>query len=214
MDLFDVNVVRAAYDTVADEYVEAFADDLDALPLDRAVLDALASRIDGAGPVLDLGCGPGQVADYLTRHHVGVVGLDPATRMLRFATRRAERAAFMCGDMRILPLRSQSFSAAIAFYSVQHLSRSELGKALSEIRRVLMPGGLLVIAAHLGDGEITMDEFLGHRIEPVGGTFFTEGELRSQLDRRSFVVERTQLRDPLSHEYPSKRIYVTARRRD
>jgi len=41
VDPFSARAVRAAYDTVAGEYVEAFAHDLERLALDRAVLDAV-----------------------------------------------------------------------------------------------------------------------------------------------------------------------------
>ena len=35
---------------------------------------------------------------------------------------------------------------------------------------LLAPDGLLLIAAHLGEGEVFVDEFLGYQIDPVGGT--------------------------------------------
>ena len=45
MEPFDASVVRAAYDTVAQDYAEAFADDLLQLPLDREALDTFVQRI-------------------------------------------------------------------------------------------------------------------------------------------------------------------------
>ena len=63
---FDPRLVGAAYDVAADDYVAAFGGDLDALPLDRSILDRAVGGIDGNGRVLDLGCGPGQVAEYLS----------------------------------------------------------------------------------------------------------------------------------------------------
>jgi ubiquinone/menaquinone biosynthesis C-methylase UbiE len=65
MEPFDASVVRAAYDTGAEDYSEAFADDLLQLRLDRQVLDAAVTRIAEGEFVLDLGCGPGQVGRYL-----------------------------------------------------------------------------------------------------------------------------------------------------
>jgi ubiquinone/menaquinone biosynthesis C-methylase UbiE len=214
VDPFDAKAVRAAYDTVAVDCAAAFADDLHALPIDRSFLDATAERIDGIGPVLDLGCGPGQVAKYLTARGIAVIGLDSATQMLSLAAERTNRAHFACGDMRALPFCSQSLRAVVAFYSIQHLPRSELWIALGEIHRVLTPEGILVVATHLGGGEICIHEFLGHEIEPVGGTFYGEEELRDELVRQSFSVEMSLQRDPLPHEHQSKRVYVMARRVD
>ena len=71
-----------------------------------------------------------------------------------------------------------------------------------------------VIATHLGDGEVTVDEFLGHAIEPVGGTMYGSEELRAALRRHSFRVDRTWYRESLPHEHPSRRIYLIGRRDD
>jgi ubiquinone/menaquinone biosynthesis C-methylase UbiE len=101
----------------------------------------------------------------------------------------------------------------VAFYSIHHLERSDLGAALGEFRRVLSPDGALVIATHLGAGEVRTDQFLGHQIDTVGGTFYEEEEeeLRGHLARQSFTVEQSVRRDPLPLEYPSERIYLLAR---
>jgi hypothetical protein len=70
---------------------------------------------------------------------------------------------------------------------------------------------LLVIATHLGEGELIMTEFLGHDIEPAGGTFFAGDELVELLAECSFVVHGRYEREALPNEYPSQRIYLIAR---
>jgi ubiquinone/menaquinone biosynthesis C-methylase UbiE len=157
--------------------VAAFADDLAALPVDGAVLDAAIDGRPSGAPALDLGCGPGQVAEYLHRRGVPCIGLDLAPRMLVQAGDRTRGPVYCGGDMRSLPFGAGSLSAVVAFYSVQHLPRSDLSTALAEAYRVLIPGGLVVVATHLGEGLITLDEFLGHAIEPMGGTFYRNEEL-------------------------------------
>ncbi len=115
------------------------------------------------------------------------------------------------GTCATLPFASGSFSGAVAFYSIQHLRRDELGPALSELRRVLAPDGLLLIAAHLGEGEVFVDEFLGYQIDPVGGTLYGTGKLLAAVERHHYSIEDVRFRDPLAHEHPSKRIYLLAR---
>jgi len=211
MDPFDAAAVRAAYDVAAEDYAEAFADDLLRLPVDRAVLDSVAERLGGSSPVLDLGCGPGQVGKYLTERGLRVVGLDLALQMLFVARRRTGNYSLACGDMRSAPFGSESFSGVVAFYSIHHLPRSALGATLTEIRRILKPAGLLVVATHLGESEVYSGEFLGHKIETVGGTLYGKDELPNALENKSFVVEEVRYRDPLPDERESKRIYVTSR---
>ena len=212
MDPFDPGVIGAAYDAVAEEYLAEFGDDLADLPVDRGALDDLTARLDGRGPVLDVGCGPGQVGRFLAARSVAVVGVDLALRMLTTARGAgAGSASFVAADMRSLPIGDGTCAGLVAFYSVQHLARPELGVALGEFRRVLTAGGLLLIAAHLGTGTVRIDEFLGHAVEPFGGRFYTEAELTSAVDTAGLAVESTVRRDALSHEYPSERIYLLAR---
>jgi SAM-dependent methyltransferase len=196
---------------VADDYMAAFADDLEQLPVDRAVLDAVLGRLTGQGPMLDVGCGPAQVAAYLADRGVPVIGVDLAPRMLEVARRRSASLPLVCADMRRLPIRSRSCSGAAMFYSLQHLPRAVIGDVFGEVRRVLAPGGVLLLATHIGEGEVYLSEFLGHNLDPVGGTLHAREELERALIRESFMLEDVRHRDPLPHEYQSRRMYLTAR---
>ena len=211
MEPFDASTVSSAYDTVAEDYAEAFAGDLLQLPLDRQVLDAFVTLVSGGGFVLDLGCGPGQVGQYLTDRGCLLVEIDLAFQMLLVARRRTGIGRIVCGDMRSIPIRSGCFSGVVAFYSVHNLPRSELPTALAEIHRILKPWGTLVVATHLGEGEVYSNEFLGHDIETVGGTLYRDDELLRALEGQSFVVEEVRYRDPLPHEHKTERIYLTCR---
>ena len=210
VDPFGPRAVGASYDVVARDYAEAFAGDLDRLPVDRAALDAFAGRVGPGGRVLDIGGGPGQVARYLSDRGVSVVGVDLSVAMTRLAIDERGACA-VCGDVRRLPFAPESFSGAVAFYSIQHIRRDELSGALTEIGRILAAGGLLLLATHLGEGEVFVDEFLGHAFGTVGGTLYEADELRATLERRHYVIEDVRFRDPLPHEHPSRRIYLRAR---
>jgi SAM-dependent methyltransferase len=208
---FDASAVRAAYDVAAEDYAEAFADDLLELPVDREVLDSVVQEIAREESVLDLGCGPGQVGQYLAQRGLRMVGMDLAFQMLLMARRRTGNRCLACGDMRSIPFRTGSFSGVVAFYSVHHLPRPALRTALAEIRRILKPTGLFVVATHLGESEVYSSTFLGHEIETVGGTLYGEDELVGVLESESFVIEEIRYRDPLTHEHESRRIYLTTR---
>ena len=66
--------VQSSYDRVADEYARHIYDELRHKPMDRQLLDRFADRVRGTGIVCDLGCGPGQVARYLSERKVQICG--------------------------------------------------------------------------------------------------------------------------------------------
>ncbi|HYW88867.1 MAG TPA: methyltransferase domain-containing protein [Chloroflexota bacterium] len=99
------------------------------------------------GCVLDLGCGPGVSTFELARLLPGVslIGLDIAPRMLAQARRRAGQCAvqWLLADAVRLPLRDASVDACTG-HSFLYLVRDRAA-VLAEARRVLKPGGRLVL---------------------------------------------------------------------
>jgi ubiquinone/menaquinone biosynthesis C-methylase UbiE len=211
VDPFSPEAVRAAYDTVAEDYEAAFGDDIDRLPLERAMLDLAVATMPAGGTVLDLGCGTGSAGGYLAGVGAAVVGVDLSMGMLAVA-RSAVRLPVIQGDMRRLPFDDGVFGAVITYYSIQHVTRSQVAGALGEVARVLRTDGVLLVATHLGDGDVYSEEFLGHRIAPVGGALYSAEEVTGELDRAGFAVTSAEQRGPLAHEYPSQRIFLLARR--
>lgn len=210
-DPFSNERVQAAYDTASGDYRAAFGDDLARLPLDRSMIDQ-AQRIAGDGVMLDLGCGTGSVGSYVANHGARVVGLDLSFGMLTLEP--YHRMPLCQGDMRGLPFGNERFAAAVAFYSIQHVTRVELGLVLAEVARVLEPRGAFLLGTHLGDGEVFTNEFLGHHIATTGGSLYSSQEIMDQVSSRGFDAEATRFRGPLDHEHQSQRIYLLARRTD
>jgi ubiquinone/menaquinone biosynthesis C-methylase UbiE len=210
-DPFSRERIQAAYDVAADEYSVAFGDDLVRLPLDRHMLDE-ARRAAHGGAILDVGCGTGSAGSYLTREGAHVVGVDLSFGMLRACKRSECRYPVSQGDMRHMPFRDNAFSAAVAYYSIHNVTRPEFGRVLTEVARVLEPGGTLLTATHLGDGEVYTDRFLGHAIATTGGTLYSDREIVDQMSSRGFRIESSKQRGPLAHEHQSQRIYLLATR--
>ena len=212
MDPFSASAVREAYDTVAADYEKAFGDDLAQLPLDREMLDAALAAATGPGWVLEAGCGPGPAAGYLAGRAARLLGIDLSGAMLNVAGARTAGLLLAQADIRHLPLRDASCRLVIAYYSLQHLPRADLGSAMAEFRRVLAGEGRLVVATHLGVGEAHIDEFLGHRVRTFAGAYHRRDEIVGLLASAGFEVELERQRGPLPHETNSQRIYVLARR--
>jgi len=91
--------LQADYDPVAEEYAEKFFHELQHKPFDRELLDRFATRVQGLGPVCDLGCGPGQIARYLHERGVDAFGVDLSPAMVEVAQRLNPGIHFEQGDM-------------------------------------------------------------------------------------------------------------------
>jgi ubiquinone/menaquinone biosynthesis C-methylase UbiE len=175
------------------------------------MLDVAREAAHG-GLILDMGCGTGSAGSYLTRGGAHVIGVDLSFGMLRAGERAGYGLPLSQGDMRYLPFHSGAFAAVVAYYSIHNVTRAELGSVLIEVARVLEPGGTLLAATHIGEGEVYTDRFLGHAIATTGGTLYSEQEITDQMSSRGFNVETRELRDPLPHEHQCRRIYLLATR--
>jgi len=208
---FSGDAIRAAYDKVAIDYANAFGDDLVNLPLDREMLDtALAAA--GNGWIVEAGCGPAPAAAHVSDHAARLLGIDLSGEMLATAGIRNATLRRAQADIRRLPLRDGCCALVIAYYTIQHVGREELGTVLAEFRRVLGEDGVLVVATHLGEGDVYSDEFLGHSVGTFGGALYRREELIDALAAAGFRIEVERQRNSLPHEHDSERIYLLARR--
>jgi len=98
--------------------------------------------------VLDAGCGAGAHAAELVQRRAHVTGLDNSEAMLAIASQRlGTRARLHRADLREpLPLEDRCFDAVLASLVMHYLP--QWGPTLREFRRVLVPGGRLVLSTH------------------------------------------------------------------
>jgi ubiquinone/menaquinone biosynthesis C-methylase UbiE len=107
--------------------------------------------------VLDIGCGTGNLLIALGKRRPGatLIGLDPDRAPLRRASRKARRAGLTLqadhGYAEQLPYPDQSVDRVLSTLMFHHLSAQAKEATLTEVRRVLKPGGMLVLADMEGD---------------------------------------------------------------
>jgi ubiquinone/menaquinone biosynthesis C-methylase UbiE len=162
-----LRATRASYDTMADTYAELVRGELAARPLERALLAAFAElvRVGGGGPVADVGCGTGRVTAYLHGLGMDVSGIDLSPGMLAIARKDHPELRFQEGSMLALDLPDASIAGVLAWYSIIHVPRELLPDAFAEFRRVLAPGGHLLLGFQAGSDTSHRTEARGHAID-------------------------------------------------
>ncbi|HWY85220.1 MAG TPA: class I SAM-dependent methyltransferase [Gemmataceae bacterium] len=203
---------QSSYDRVADEYIRRIFDELQHKPLDRQLLDRFAASVRSVGRACDMGCGPGHVARYLHERGVQVCGVDLSSTMVERARGLTPAVEFVQGDMTASDTLEGVWAGIAAFYSLIHIPPGDMLDALRELRRVLRPGGLLLLAFHIGAGVIHLDEWWGHKV-CVDFFFFRPDEMVADLRAAGFEIEEIFEREPYPDvEHQSRRAYIFARR--
>jgi SAM-dependent methyltransferase len=203
---------RENYEAMA----EQFSQSRSYLPAD---LTALQEYIVKGEKILDLGCGNGRFAELFAGEDY--IGADISEALLHIARSRQPDKTFLLCQPLALPFADSSFDGVFCLAVLHHLpSREMRGKFLEEIRRVLKPGGRLVLTCWYLVGEskylpallkLALLKLLGKNPLDFGDLFlpfrdgkghtlarryfhaFTRAGLGGLVARRGFVVESAGL---------------------
>ena len=117
-------------------------------PLNRWLEERL-ERFAGDGPVLDLGCGRGYWMEHLSGRGIAAVGVERERDRAALAGRHGP---VVTGDGAHLPLADASVGLVWCLHVLHHLPHP--AGVLAEVRRVLRPGGALVLAETVEDNPL------------------------------------------------------------
>ncbi len=132
-----------------------------------------AGRLKAGEAVLDVGCGTGDLTLRAARR-VGAegrtAGIDASPNMIKIASRKAAKKGrdidFRVAPIEDLPFADGEFDAALSSLMVHHLPDDLKVRGLAEVRRVLKPGGrLVVVDLKPGKGIVGfLSHLMGHRL--------------------------------------------------
>lgn len=161
-----------------------------------------------------MGCGPGHVARFLRDAGSSVWGLDLSSEMIAQARNLNPDIEFRTGNMLALDLADNSLAGITSFYAVVNVPWKSLPIAFGEMLRVLQPGGMLLLAFHIGDQILRPQELWG---QPIAIEFYhlPLAPIRALLSDAGFEIVEVTEREPYPEvEFQSRRAYIFARKPD
>lgn len=183
---------RRIYDKVADWYVENFWTDV----TDNDWLEDFVRRFAKPARICDVASGPGNFSRHLHPDYHHVLAFDISENMTRSAVTRVPGLMGVVGDMRYLPVATETLDGLLCAYSMNHIVRDQVPAVLNEFWRTLAPGGTLCLMLKEGHGWY---EFGASGVQDVKCIMqlWTIPELVSYLDDAGFIQEKMVTKEEL-----------------
>jgi len=196
---------RDYFDEHLEEYLSRFCEGR-WLAYKRFVAAAVHRLTDGrltGLDVLDVGCGPLPAFETLAQAARRYVCVDLACRNLLHLVAHVPACLAVLGDAESLPFSKASFDLVVVFGLLHHLPAPD--RAVEEIRRVLRPGGIVVVSepSHHWEGQTARAE---GQIATPNERGFTAFEIRALFQRFDFRVHT------YGHPFPERVAAFLARR--
>lgn len=187
---------HTTWNNLAKLYEEKFMD----LDIYDQTYDIICSDIvKPNAKVLEIGCGPGNIARYLLakRPDMQILGIDIAPNMIALAQRNNPKASFLVMDAREIDQLKETFDVVVCGFCLPYLSEEEALALIMHSSNILNPGGLIYLSFVEGNPEDSAYQ------ESVGGRVFFQyhelNKLISHLERSNFSQITTH-----TIKYPKK----------
>jgi SAM-dependent methyltransferase len=199
----DLQSVRDAYSSMSGQYIGMVGHGSQEHEAD---VDLVGRHLSGlAGPVFDLGCGPGHWTSYLHSLGADVTGVDMVSEFVGHARATHPGLDFRQCPMTELGLPDHSVAGILSWYSTIHLTPSALDSVLAEFRRLVAPSGVLVVGFF--DSDDTVTEF-DHKV--IAAFRWPADVFSARLEAAGFAeIERLRRQVP---ERPDRRYAAIAAR--
>ena len=159
-------------------------------------LKPLASFVTEGDTVLDLGCGNGRLYQIFQDLPISYIGVDQSEELLVLAHKHFHQGKFVQGSMLKIPFPDQSVHVIFCIAAFQHIPGREMQiQALKEMKRVLKPGGKLLLSNWNLYGEWGLKQVHTGKYKQIeSGDFLVpwrdaEGEVLGERYYHGFTIE-------------------------
>lgn len=173
----------STYNKIADIYTNKYFADYS----DKKYLNKFLKLLPNNANLLDIGCGPGQFAQYIKSKGYNIEGIDLSDEILRIAKEKIPDLEFKKMDMRKMSYKNNTFDGLLVAYSLIHIQSYELPNTLKEFNRILKPGGYTMIIVQTGESDRVVDEPM-LKGEKIFVNFFTPKRLSDFLINTGFKL--------------------------
>ena len=142
------NKTRVFFNNVATTWDDLKQDLFGDFNLNKVLTDNLNADTHHPKAVVDLGCGTGELLSFINMEVQKCIGVDSSPKMLELAKKRfaniEEGCEFRLGELEHLPVKEKEVDSAVINMVLHHIAVPS--QVIYEARRVLAPGGSLIIA--------------------------------------------------------------------
>jgi ubiquinone/menaquinone biosynthesis C-methylase UbiE len=203
---------RNAYNLAAEKYHELFHNELEKKEFDREILDEFSSYFGKDSILCDAGCGPsGHITGYIFYKGIDIIGIDISEKCVEIAQKINPLIKFERGDISRLGYDDNYFDGIISYYSIIYTPKKFIPSILNEFKRILKPGGYLLLVVKEGSEEGFQNELIGIEAE-IYFTLFNKYEILKYAFECGFEIEKITVRKPYAFEIKNDRIYLTCKK--
>jgi len=140
------------FDKLADTYAQKY---FGSTAYDSGYRIFCTELVNQGGSVLDVACGPGNVAAFLVRERpdLEVTGIDLAPRMVQLAKTLVPTANFLVNDCRHLTALGRVYDGITFAFGLNYLSQEDVEDVFESISQVLVANGVFYLSVMLGSVE-------------------------------------------------------------
>jgi len=170
---------------------------------------------DNLGNLIEIGCGTGYFTKILSTKSENIISTDISEEMLNIAKENLKENEFLAMDCQNLKFNDGKFDTA--FMGLVLLFADDPQKALKEIKRVLKPKGLLIIAdpdisylSTYGKLKFRIRALIKYRRIPTTSHILNQKKILNMLDKTGFEIAKNEIIHDDSNPYSASVTYIKA----